>query len=296
MLSLINDKNTQLESFKQKGDLKANMKFLIEGIPQELSGIESMLGMPAEGIDMEIEIEMQFKSPDKFYIIEYIKAAGIMEGSMEKVEVLMDSNTMYTKIGSMGKWIKQDISALTAQINALSNNEYYNMSQLSKEQLDFFKDYSFYDKDVKIEDKDYYVIKLVLDKDAYSGYFKEVMDQVMDSIVEFQMNDPNFQQIEGFNADIFKEMLMKVVNNMEIQGEYKYYINKETKVFEKAETKQNIMMIMNDFLEPFKDMIEEDISNIILKMNMSMEGELLYYDYNGEVNFPQISEDDIWVQ
>jgi len=289
VLTLANDKNNEYDTYKQKGSLNMNIQMEVSGVSQE--ELQEDLNPMSQNMVMDLDLEAQVQTPDKAYIKEIIKS-GIPEAKDQEIEIFMDGTVMYTKMLGSDKWVKQDMGNILAQIQSLSNNEPYKMSQLSNQQLEFFKNYAQFEEDVRIDKEDYYIVAIDLDKDAYREFFMETIEKTMDSIVDLQVNNPELNRDPSFNEEQYKQMMMQIINQMEAEVEYKFYINKDTMNYEKMYIAQKVYMTMENLNPPVEEGIEES-QNITIKMVNQMEGEIDYYDFNEEVTFPVINPEDI---
>lgn len=290
------------ETYKQKGTMAMKMKMTAEGLPEEEMKDEELQGMLDQGLNMEIELEVHAQNPDKAYIKEIIKPIegdqALEEEFMEEqeIEIFMDGTMMYTKMFDSEKWIKQDLSSLMNQLQKMSPNsqEPYKMAQLSPEELELLKEFARFEEDVTIDDKDYYVISMFIDKDNYKDYYMEIVEDTMDSVVELQMENPEIKNDPTFDPDMYKEMMTQLVSQMEVELDYKYYINKETKNYEKMWIAQKMHMSMDEMIKSIAEMTDEEIpENLSIKMESITEGEFNLYDFDQEVEFPVIEEEDI---
>lgn len=291
MLILSNEKNAENETYKQKGVMEMGIKMNIDGIPQEeMENNQDIANFMNEGTSMIIDIDTQVQNPDKAYVKEIIKSSEIEESIVQEIEIFMDGSTMYTKMVGSNKWIKQDISSLMNQIQSLSNNnEPYKMSQLSDEELKFYKNYAIFEDDTQINNKEYYVISIAIDKDTFKEYYMEIIGKTLDSIVELQTNNLQLQEDIDFDEEEYRQMMMQIINQMEVEINYEFYINKDTNTYDKMSIVEDLYMdIDNSVL-----MTEEENTDMSLEMITHIEGEFDFYDFNKEINFPIIEAEDI---
>ena len=295
LLVVANEKNSEYTSFKQKGTMDMNMKMLIEGIPQaELEKNSEMKDLLGNGIDMVIDIDMHYQNPDKAYIIESIKTDGLPMEANQEIEILMDGSMMYTRMKPGDKWVAQDMSSILNQIQSISNNDPFKMSKLSERDLELFKEYARYENDTVLDNTNYYVISIFIDKEAFKKYYMEIMDKTMESVIKMQTENPQLQSDPTFNPELYKQMMVQMVSQMEIEVGYKYYINKETKGFEKLWVSQDVYIPMDQLIATLGELTQdENAKNMSIKMLNHSEGTFSYYNFNGEVVFPVINPEDI---
>ena len=67
-------------------------------------------------------------------------------------------------------------------------------------------------------------------------------------------------------------------------------------LYEKVWMSQDMTMPMEGFMKEFIETLGEDAPNFSIKMLSHSEGEFEIYDFNGEVEFPVITEEDIMEQ
>lgn len=296
MLVLANKKAAEANTYKQKGTLLTDMELMVEGItPQQIEENQGLKAFLDGGMKMGMQIDMDvsYQYPDKVYIKQTLAADEDIEEAIQDVETFMDGTVMYTRMADADKWVMQDMGSVMEQIMSISDREPYQMAQLSEEELKMFKEFAVYEEDVQIDDKKYYVIGFDIDKDAYMEYYNELVERVMDSIVELQVENPQLQQDPAFDAEQYKRMMTALVANMEVEISYKYYINSNTKFFEKMWVSQDMLMPMEQFMAEVGEMIGEDIPPFSVKVLSRAEGEFEIYDFDVEVDFPVIDEEDI---
>lgn len=296
MLALAEKNLQELKTYKTSGKLEMNMSMKIEGLPAEDDFEQQMLdnGM---NMNMSIDMDMQIENPYKKYIKQSLKTNSNGLDLEEQSEVLLDESAMYQKTSATGdKWIKNDMGSLISQIQSLQGNDPQNMSQLSSQELEFFKDYSWYGESEEIDGTEYFVINVHIDKESYEKFFEEYAKKIMDASLEQQeLNSPG--EVDEVEIEMSKMMVKQIIEQMDVEMQSKYYINKKTMNYEKAEIVQNMYMDMSSFLQAFAAMAEEeqevDWEKVKFEMVTNMEGTFDYFDFNGEVAFPEITEEDI---
>ncbi len=297
MLLLSNENILEYDTYTQEGSMSMNMKMIAEGMPQEeIDKDPELQSFLNEGMDMNIDILVQMQNPDKAYIKEVIKSNSEDLGIEEQnIEIFMDSSSMYTKATGSDKWIMQDISPLMNELQSVSpNSEPYQMTQLTEEQLELFTEFAKFEEDTVIDGKEYYVISMFIDKESYKKYFTEIVGKTVDSIAQIQSENPEVKADPNFDPELYKQMMLQMVNEMEIEIGYKYYVDKETKNYEKMWMSQDMYMPMDNILQTISQLDpEEEIPDVSLEMLSHTEGEFNIYGFNEEVTFPGITEDDI---
>lgn len=296
ILVIADEKMKEEKTYKASGKLDMNMKMNVEGFPAD-SEVEEKLANQGMNMDMVINLDMKAENPDKAYISETIKADSPELQDEEVIEIFMDGSIMYQKMSMSGdKWIKNDMSSIQNKIQSLQNNNPQNMTQLTDEQLQFFKQYASYDEDQKIDGKEYYVVNVDVDKDAYKRFFKEYTKEIIDVTLEQQQQMNSLEEQDEATRDKTKQLIEQVIENMDMEISYKFYINKGTKEYEKMDIDQNIYMNMDSFIQMIAQMTEEevDLSKVKVEMITHMKGQFNYYDLGKEVSFPEITDNDIF--
>lgn len=296
-----NEKLMDLRTYKSNGNMKMNMEVKAEGLPSEGSPAENELrdkffkqGM----MNMDMNLHMQVKNPDKIYIEQTAKMNVDMpdEASVEEesvAETFIDKEAMYQKTDFTGeKWIKTDMSSVLSQIQSMQGNSPQSMMSLSSEQLEFYRNYAWYGDDDSIDGKDYYVVNVDIDKEAYKKFFQEYTEKIMKVVLEQQ--ETNLVENE---VEMAKTIITQMLEKMDIEVSYRFYIDKETMVYDKMWISQKVYMNMDSLIQKIAAMSEEedtDLSELKIEMVMHVEGELDYTDFNGEVTMPEIEDDDIF--
>ncbi|WIF95959.1 S-layer homology domain-containing protein [Caminicella sporogenes] len=301
MLVMVNEKTMKYKTYKQKGNMNMKMSVKVEGLPEEVYKEDLELqNLLKQGMNMVVNMELQVQNPDKSYVKESIEYDNEELGN-QNMEIFIDGSYMYSKTNDMEKWIKQDIGGLMKQIKSLyGSNEPYNMSSFNKQQLEAYKDYAVFGEDVKIDGKDYYVIKIDLDKETYRKLYKEITDKILDSMIELQRQnqDKNSSEQGQMSIDMLKQIVKQITEQMEVEVSYKFYINKETKNYEMVDLVQDVYMPMDNLLKMLMQTMEEgkekeQLKNVKITMNSHFDGRFKLYDFNGEVSFPEIKPEDI---
>ncbi|HHY90028.1 MAG TPA: S-layer homology domain-containing protein [Clostridiales bacterium] len=262
MLQKVEQNLNVFDSYKFKGKAKMEM---------------SVVGVPEESVHMEIIQEGVFAKPQKVYVKSVAAGVGgnLQElEEQEESEVFLDDGTMYVKSGKEGKWLKIDTNPLMQQIEKIMGNQISTNGLLSQEQMELFGMYASYDADATLDDKDYYVLNIDLDYHAFKQIYQELLERMggyLESIVQSKAEDA------GIPVDMqeVKKVISDLIQKIDIEAKYKYYIDKQTKQYHTMQMNQNMRM-------------EVEGTTVQTKL----QGEYTYYDFNEEVDFPQIDPQD----
>ena len=299
MLVRINEKLAELETYKQKGTMLTEMQLIFEGITQEQieenEDLEEFLDGGME-ISMNMEMDVSFQAPDRIYMKQSLVSTAGVEEVMQDVETFMDGPLMYQRMAGSDKWVVQDLGPAMEQIRTITDREPYQMAQLSEYELRMFKEFAKYEDDIETDKGQYYVISFDIDQEAYREYYMEIMEKVMESMVTLQVESPTLQQDPDFDPQQYKQMMAALVAGMEVELSYRYYINKETGLYERVWMSQDMTMPMEGFMKEVVESLGEDAPDFSIKVLSHSEGEFEIYDFNGEVEFPVITEEDLMDQ
>ncbi len=295
MLVLSNEKIDEFDTYKQKGTMKMHMKMSVDGVPDEtMQEDPEMQKLINEGIYMKVDMDVQVETPNNAYIKETVSSYEGQEELNQEIEIFMNDTTMYTKMMGSEKWISQDISSIMNQIQAYSNNDPYRVSQLSDNELMFFKDYARFKDDTEIDNEEYYVIGININEETYNKYYKDIIEKSIDASIELQANNPELREDPDFDPEMFREMMEQITNQMDVEISYDFYINKDTMLCEKMGIVQDVYMSMDQLLSMMALAEEgEEIPDMSLTMITHSDGFFDFYDFDGEVNFPKIDDEDI---
>lgn len=193
-------------------------------------------------------------------------------------EVYMKDRIMYIKADGQEKWTKMDMNPIMNELQSMMGSS-MNTSTLTKEQLDIFGMYAKYEADEKIEDKDYYVVSIEIDNES----FKEIVKMIADKASEIAGNveDTGNKDIDEFidesdDQEMVKQIIDNIIENIEMNINCKYYIDKETKMYDKMKLKMDMKMNFMGVNNETKAIAESK-----------------YHDFGEKVEFPEISEDDV---
>lgn len=296
ILELAGKNIEKLDNFKAIGKLEMNMSMKIEGFPAE-DDFEQQILDDGMNMNMFIDMDMQIENPHRNYIKQTVRTNSNGIDLEDQSEVFTDESAKYQKTALTGdKWIKTDMDSVMNQIQSLQGNNPQDMAQLSREEMEFFKNYSWYGENEEIDGIEYYTINVYIDKDSYKKFFKEYVQQIIDASLEEQQELSTIEGVDEAEIEMSKMMAKQIIEQMDVEIHSKYYINKKTMNYEKAEIMQNMYMDMSNLMQTFAAMSEEDdvdLTNVKFEMLTKMEGTFDYFDFDGEVAFPEITEEDI---
>ncbi|MEJ8555038.1 DUF6612 family protein [Tepidibacter sp. Z1-5] len=235
-------------------------------------------------INMNKVQEVQFEEPETVYTKDttIMKNPETDEEMTMTSEVYMKDRIMYIKADGQAKWTKMDMNPMMNELQSMMGSS-MNTSTLTKEQLDIFGMYAKYEADEKIEGKDYYVVSIDIDDES----FKEIVKMIADKATEIAAanveatENKDKKNIDEFiddsdNQEMVKEIIDTIIENVKMDINCKYYIDKETKIYDKI--KMEMDMNMN-----FMGMNNE----------AKVTAESKYHDFGEKMEFPEISEDDV---
>ncbi|MBF8984366.1 hypothetical protein IZY60_12550 [Lutibacter sp. B2] len=273
LLQLSSDQLNGFDSYKFKVDM--NMDINTE-LP-EMEDAESTES--TQNMKMNMTQEGVIETPQKVYV----KSTSKVISSEEDIpamtsEVFLDNNAMYMKILGQEKWNKIDINPFMKKMQELTGNNSAGNTGLSKDQIKLFTPYASFDEDITKDGKEYYVVNIKLDQDAFDKVYKEMFKSISEGFGDMFADVAN--QDEQTEEKIDKEELSNIMSglfeNMKMNVEYKMYIDKETKLHDSMDMIQKIEMN----LEGIKT---ETMSN----------GHYTYYGFNEEVSFPVINAENV---
>ncbi|WFD09916.1 DUF6612 family protein [Tepidibacter hydrothermalis] len=234
-------------------------------------------------INMNKVQEVQFEAPETVYTKDTttMNNPETDEEMNMTSEVYMKDRIMYIKADGQEKWTKMDLNPMMNELQSMMGSS-MNTNTLTKEQLDIFGMYAKYEADEKIEDKDYYVVSIDIDDES----FKEIVKMIADKANEIAANveeteNKDKKEIDEFidesdDQEMVKQIIDTIIENVEMNINCKYYIDKETKMYDKMEMemdmKMNFMGINNE---------------------TKATAESKYHDFGEKLEFPEISEDDV---
>ena len=250
--------------------------------------IESTTKSEEEGIeDIDINTnkiqEVQFEAPETVYTKETttMKNPETDEEMIITSEVYMKDRIMYIKTDGQEKWTKMDMNPMMNELQSMMGSS-MNTKTLTKEQLDIFGMCAKYEADEKVEDKNYYVVSIDIDDES----FKEIVKMIGDKASEIASNveeaeNKDKKDIDEFidesdNQDMVKQIIDTIIENVKMDINCKYYIDKETKMYDKMKLKMDMKM---DFMG--------------MNNETKATAESKYHDFGEKMEFPEISEDDV---
>lgn len=250
--------------------------------------IESTTKSEEEGIeDIDINTnkiqEVQFEAPETVYTKETttMKNPETDEEMIITSEVYMKDRIMYIKTDGQEKWTKMDMNPMMNELQSMMGSS-MNTKTLTKEQLDIFGMCAKYEADEKVEDKNYYVVSIDIDDES----FKEIVKMIGDKASEIASNveeaeNKDKKDIDEFidesdNQDMVKQIIDTIIENVKMDINCKYYIDKETKMYDKMKLEMDMKM---DFMG--------------MNNETKATAESKYHDFGEKMEFPEISEDDV---
>lgn len=251
----------------------------------EMDMISSVIDKTQEEAEEEIAQELAMKmimnaamdqENDKLYIVNTVKTEVEEEAIEVSTEMLKQGSVMYMKLPGADKWMQQDLNPIMQELEALLGTNIQNGTGATKQQMELFGMTAAYLEDEKIDEEDYYVILITVDKEM----FKAVIDEILDKIMILAMEMAGVEELNEVEEEGMKEaveaMIAEMIKSMDIEVEYKYYINKETKILEKIDFQQTIRMEMG-----------------IIEQLTKATGAFQYYDFDEPVEIPEIQPEDI---
>ena len=273
LLQLSSDQLTEFDSYKFKVDM--NMDITTE-LPEteDAEATENIQNMK-----MNITQEGVMETPAKVYVTSTSKVVSSEQDIPAMTsEVLLDNNAMYIKMLDQEKWNKIDINPFMKKMQEITGNSTAGNTGLSKEQIKLFTPYTSFDKDIVKDGKEYYVLNITLDQDAFDKIYKEMFKSISEGFGDMFADVVN--KDEQSEEKIDKEELSKAMSglfeNMKMNIEYKMYIDKETKLYSAMDMIQKVEM---------------NLENI--KTETMNNAHYTYYGFNEEVSFPVITTENV---
>jgi len=273
LLQLSSDQLTEFDSYKFKVDM--NMDITTE-LPEteDAEATENIQNMK-----MNITQEGVMETPAKVYVTSTSKVVSSEQDIPAMTsEVLLDNNAMYIKMLDQEKWNKIDINPFMKKMQEITGNSTAGNTGLSKEQIKLFTPYTSFDKDIVKDGKEYYVLNITLDQDAFDKIYKEMFKSISEGFGDMFADVVN--KDEQSEEKIDKEELSKAMSglfeNMKMNIEYKMYIDKETKLYSAMDRIQN----------------SNNLGRWIICKTMN-NAHYTYYGFNEEVSFPVITTENV---
>lgn len=266
MLEMVSDKLLEYKTLKNI--IEIDMTSQVIDKTQEKEATEMVMNMLMEAaMDQE---------NDKIYIVNTVKTILGEKTLEDNTEALKNGNVMYVKPPRVDKWIQQDLNPIVQEFEALLGTNMQNGTDITKKQMELFGMTATYLEEEEIDEEDYYVILITVDKEK----FKAVMDEVLDKIMTLTVEMMDVEELDEVEEEEMKEaievMMTELITGMDMEIEYKYYINKETKVLEKMDFDQVIHMEMG-----------------IMDQHTTSTGVIKFYDFDEPVEIPEIQPEDI---
>ncbi|KNF08145.1 S-layer domain-containing protein [Gottschalkia purinilytica] len=271
----------------------SSYKFKSEGTSSsKVSSIENGKEEVQQSTSIDV-VNGIFEKPGKFYASSVSKANSNGENVEIKQEVLIseEDKILYMKSDidpENDKWIKIDLNPILDKIGKLSSKtnlgdltSINNNLDLAKQQ-ELFGSYVKYGEDVVVDGQKYYTIDLDLDNETFKKITSEISNTVIDSLFdEIAKADPDNQEL---SKDEFKSIFNELLNSMDISTKYKYYINKDTKLVDISDVKQNVSM---------KNNFSTEGNDVSVNITTNSDIKLKFFDFNKPVKFPKIDKKDV---
>jgi hypothetical protein len=253
-----------------------------------------------ENVDMTMSQEGIFEKPEKLYMKTTFSTKNVPEKKIPpSSEMIMDQGVMYTRIEGKIKWVKIDMNPMMREIKKITGTDGTSMN-MTKEQMELLGMYASYDENKVIDGKEYYVININMDSAALKEITSKAMDKIYDQFgkvieeaekIEAQKaketqtkaktkttetTPEQIHQKPKMDKETLKQQMQEMFSKMNMNITYKYYINKETKMYEFMDIAQTMDMTMGK-----------------IHMQTTSTGTYKYYDFNKEVTFPVINAEDL---
>ncbi len=265
MLQKANQNLAELDSYKFKGEMNIDTK-------------TSSPEAAEQKLHMAITQEGAYQKPEKAYVksTSIIDADGSEElkDQKQESEIVMDNGMMYIKTEDNEKWLAFDINPIMKEIEKLVGQQNATTGVISSQQLELFGLYATYAPDAVIEDKEYYVVDVDLDYDTFKELYKELLNKI-GTYAEASLKSNNKEEVSQADMKEMKQAIVDIINKINMEANYKYYIDKPTKMYHNMEINQNLKM---------------DVEETAVQTNT--QGKYTYYDFGEEVNIPQIQPQD----
>lgn len=270
MLEKANEKMSVFDTYKYRGTMDINTKVLTPTEEQQ-------------DINMIMNQEGVYQNPQKAYtksIATIVNAGeeGIPTLPEQVSEALVEDGVMYIRTGQTNQWMKLDLNPMMQELESLLGKKDPANVGMTKEQIEMFGMYASYDQDMQIDGKEYYVINVDVDKDSFKKIYQQTMEHMFKYFgeIEKQQNTENDEAIPKFNSEEVQNQMQEMIEKMEMEVNYKFYIDKETKVYEVMEMSQTLNMNVEE-----------------VKTQSNTQGKYQYYDFNKPVEFPVVKAEDI---
>lgn len=269
MLQIASEKMNKFDTYRFDGLMDVKNK-IIGCIDEE---------QMEQNVHMIISQEGVFKKPQKVYVKSKAKNIELIEDPIaaEQIsEVFMEDATMYMRVGTAEKWMKIDFNPMVKEIQKLAGNKDMASAGISQQQMELYGMFAYFDEDKIMDGKEYYVIAIDLNSNTFKRLYKEIIDKTLKYYGEIKKVGEKAKGNLEIDPKEVQAFVDEMIEKMEMEISYKFYINKETKVYEKMEIMQNISMNMEE-----------------MNTQTYTEGKYTYYDFNKEVTFPNINPEEI---
>lgn len=252
--------------------LKYNLKMTMEShvIDKSQENYEVFMTM-----EMLQEASMD-QEKDKNHVISTTKVKTEGEEIEAVTEMVIGNHEMYVKLPETNKWMKQDINPMMKEIEVLMGTSIEGGTGISKQQIQLFGMTAAYLPEEKIDGEDYYVILFTVDKESVKAAMDEIIKKILPLTLQMKETQEITQQEEAEKRQQIEEMLKSLLSGMDLEVEYKYYINKATKELEKIEVDQTIHRVSG-----------------IVENHTTSVGTFTYFDFNEPLTLPNIKEKDV---
>lgn len=266
MLQNANEKMSEFETYKYTSNMNIESKVTGSMEGEELDQTVNMV-TTQEGI---------VQKPQKVYGKSITKILGMNEAQEQVSEILMEDGTMYMKMANAEKWIKMDLNPIMQETQKIFGKQDMGSIGLPKEQMELLGMYASFDEDAVIDGKEYYIINMAVDKDAFQKVYNQVMDKMMDHFDEWMKLGEQEQDQPEMDMEEFKDQMKEMMGNMETEVSYKFYVDKETKLYDRMDMVQTVKMNLGE-----------------MRTTAYTKADFKYYDFNKEVVFPTINPEDV---
>ena len=237
-------------------------------------GTDARTPQGMEHMDINMIQDGVVASPESMYMKQTMTIKDKKTGQETKIvmDTIVKGKTMYIKEENGVKWTKMDLDPMMQDLQGLTDGK-MSSPTITKQQLELFGMYATYEKDVTIDGKDYYVISMNIDKDA----FKNAMSKIMESSAKISANNMKIKDSSvKVDANELQKAMGSMFDNMNITLNMKLHIEKYSKTYNK--TDMDMAMKMN--IAP-------------VNIDMTMKGEVKMFDLGKEVTVPEIKDTDI---
>ena len=263
LLGSANDKINTMSTYKYSGIMDMETK---ANVP----------GQEAHTIKMSMKIEGVFEKPQKSYVKSTISLLDAGVAPEQSSEVYTDGQTMFMRMPNNNKWAKIDIQPFLQQMQSLTGNMDMTKVGLSQQQMELLGMYATYDADAILDGKNHYVVDITVDKNAFKKMLTEIMKTTFDLM---PLGNASTATTPQPSKEEMSQMLQTMLDSMEIEVTYKYYIDPETKLFKDMKVIETITMKQG-----------------AMSSLTTAQGTFQYFDFDKAVIFPIIIPGDIIAQ